>query len=302
MDEIAVGAVVFQREKKAADLLNSIDGNNLIDTVYIADNGEMTGYKREIYSREYTFGLEVLDLPYDSGLGHGRREIVEHSEESYLLIVDSDVEIPHNIGQLQTILQHRSELGGVGGVLIEGGRIRSDCYDLFERGQLLVKDIRSPKQVQKIGGLPFVEFEQIQNVAMYRRECLTDYCWDPEYKIGWEHTDFFLGHQRRTDWSFGVCPEVMFRHYPGGDEQYHSKRQSQKRIRQSKQYFLNKWGFKQVMNGETRWLGTQHRTPGIKDEIVAIIKEGILQLSPFLQVWVMNSRDYVRKLRGKPPA
>jgi len=186
-------------------------------------------------------------------------------------------------------------------VLTETDRIRSDCHDLFEQGPILIKDIRSPKRVQEVAGLPLVEFDQIQNVTMYRRDCLEDYCWDPEYKIGWEHTDFFVGHGRQTDWSFGVSPEVMFRHYPGGDESYRSKRRSWARIHKSKQYFLDKWGFEQVMNGETRWLGTQHRTPGISDELIEIVKKGLLQLPPSAQAELMNLRDCIRMLRGKPP-
>ena len=302
MEEIAVGATVFDRAEKVADLLDSIGPETPISAVYLGDNGNTTERKEEIYSKEYPVELHVLDLQYDSGLGHSRRKIVERSDEPYLLVVDSDVEIPHEVGRLHTILRQRPELGGVGGVLIEGDRIRSDCYDLFERGSLLLRDLKEPKQVQEVAGLPLVEFDQIQNVAMYRRECLEDYCWDSAYTIGWEHTDFFVGHKKRTEWSFGVSPEVMFRHYPGGDENYRSKRRSWTRIRESKQYFLDKWGFRQVVNGETRWLGTQHRTPGISDEIIEIIKQGIIWLPPSAQAKIMNLRDYTRKLRGEPPS
>ncbi|WP_123620079.1 glycosyltransferase family 2 protein [Halorubrum sp. CSM-61] len=302
MDEIAVGTVVFQRAEKIRDLLDSIDEHSLIETVYVGDNGEITDRKREIYDREYPFELNVLDLKYDSGLGHSRREIVEESNEPYLLIVDSDVEIPHNVGQLQTILQHRPDLGGVGGVLIESDRIRSDCYDLFKRGPVLLKDIQSPKQVQKVSGLPLVEFDQIQNVAMFRRECLEDYCWDSEYTIGWEHTDFFVGHKRRTDWSFGVCPEIMFRHYPGGDESYRAKRRSWTRIHESKQYFLDKWDFEQVMNGETNWLRSNSGVQSSQEAIETVGKRILLSLPPKIQASAMNMRDRIRYYRGQPPA
>jgi len=302
MDEIAAGAVVFQRAEKVRDLLNSIDEHSPIGTVYIGDNGKITDRKLEIYDREYPFELHVLDLEYDSGLGHSRRKIVEESDEPYLLIVDSDVEIPHNVGQLQTILQHRPELGGVGGVLIETDKIRSDCYDLFDQGPVLLKSIRSRKRVQEVSGLPLVEFDQIQNVAMYRRECLEDYCWDPEYTIGWEHTDFFLGHKRRTEWSFGVCPEIMFRHYPGGDENYRAKRKSWTRIHESKQYFLDKWDLEQVMNGETNWLRSNSGVQPTKEPIEDVGKRIILSLPPTVQASAMNIRDRIRYYRGQPPA
>jgi hypothetical protein len=302
MSDIAVGATVFQREEKVARLLASIDAESPIETVYLGDNGELTDRKQEIYSREFPFELEVLDLEYDSGLGHSRRKIVERSDEPYLLIVDNDVEITHNVAQFQTILRHRTDLGGVGGILIEDDRIRSDCHDLFERGQLLLKDIREPKQVQEVAELPLVEFDQIQNVAMYRRECLEDYCWDSEYTIGWEHTDFFVGHQKQTDWSFGLCPEVMFRHYPGGDTSYISKRRNKERLRASKQYFLEKWGYKQVLNGQVNWLQTHSGLPTKQRLVEHFLKHLILELPPGTQVSLMNLRDSVRDILGKPPA
>jgi hypothetical protein len=261
----------------------------------------MTERKQEIYNEDYEFDLEVLDLEFDAGLGHSRRKIVERSDEPYLLIVDSDVRIPHNVSDLYTILQRRPDLGGVGGVLIESDQIRSDCYDLFDRGSLLVKDIREPKQVQEVAELPLVEFDQIQNVALYRRDCLEDYCWDSSYTIGWEHTDFFLGHKKQTEWSFGVCPEVMFRHYPGGDTGYKSKRQSKERIRKTKKYFLKKWGYEQVLMGQVNWLQTNSGLPTKQRLVEQLIKHVIFSLPSSLKISSMKLRDTLRYLRGKPP-
>lgn len=302
MNEIALGATVFQREEKVANLLGSIDPDSPIKTVYLGDNGKITKRKEEVYAKDYPFELEILDLEFDSGLGYSRRQIVEQSEEPYLLIVDSDVKIPHNVDQLHTILQNRPDLGGVGGVLIEDDQIRSDCYDLFNEGPLLMKDIREPKQVQEVAGLSLVEFDQIQNVAMYRKECLEDYCWDSEYRIGWEHTDFFLGHKENTTWSFGVCPEVMFRHYPGGDLEYMSKRRDIERLRQTKEYFLKKWGYEQVLMGQVNWLQTNDGVASQQQFVEQLLKHLILSLPTGIQVSLMNLRDSLRKIRGKPPA
>lgn len=302
MNEIALGATVFKREEKVANLLDSIPSDSLIRSVYLGDNGEITENKKKIYSKKYPFDLNVLDLEYDSGLGHSRQRIVKESDEPYLLIVDSDVEIPHNVELLYTILQQRDDLGGVGGILIENDQIRSDCYDLFENGPLLLKDIREPKQVQNVSKAPFVPFDQIQNVAMYRRDCVEDYCWDSAYTIGWEHTDFFIGHKKQTSWSFGVCPEVMFRHYPGGDTDYTNKRRSKQRLKKTKEYFLNKWGYRQVVNGQVNWLQTNDGLPYKYRLVEQLIKHGILSLPPSVQARIIELRDSIRKFRGKPPA
>lgn len=301
MSEIAVGATVFDRRNKIESLLDSIGSELPINTVYIADNGCIDEQKTQIYGKEYPFDIEVLDLEYDSGLGHSRREIVNRSNEEYLLIVDNDVEIPYNVTELHTILENRTDLGGVGGVLIETSRIRSDCHDLFNRGSILIKDIREAKTVQEVAGSPLIEFDQIQNVTLYRRECLEDYCWDPKYKIGWEHTDFFIGHKKQTQWSFAVCPEVMFHHNPGGDTSYISKRKSKDRLQESKEYFLEKWGYEQVLNGQVNWLQTNSGLPTKQRLIEQFIKHFILSLPPNLQLSVLDLRDYFRKLQGKPP-
>lgn len=301
MNGIALGATVFNRHEKVDDLLESADEVSCIESVYLGDNGRLTENKKEIYNRNYSFDLEVLDLEYDSGLGHSRREIVKQSDEPFLLIVDSDVEVPKNVSHLYSILDERPTLGGVGGVLIESDRIRSDCHDLFLRDNLLVKHINESKTIQSVDGLPAVEFDLIQNVAMYRRECLEDYCWDPEYKIGWEHTDFFVGHKKQTDWSFAVCPEVLFRHYPGGGSSYVSKRRNRQRIEHSKQYFLKKWGYQQVLMGHINWLQTSSGLPTKQRIVEQSVKHVILSLPPNAQIAVMNLRDSIRKLRGQPP-
>lgn len=301
MDDIALGATVFKRAEKVATLLQSASAIQGIQRVYIADNGEITDRKDEIYSADYPFELEVLDLEYDSGLGYGREQIVKESEEPYLLVVDNDVEIPHNVDQLWSILNEREELGGVGGVLIEGNQLRSQCFDLHEWGSLLVKDIRGGTAVERVKDLPLVTFDLIQNVAMYRRECLEDYCWDPAYKIGWEHTDFFVGHKHESEWTFGVCPEVQFRHHPGGDESYMDDRRNYERIRASKNHFLNKWGYDQVMNGQIHWLETHTGRPRPGYLVSELGKAGLFQLPPGVLAPLMNLRDRIRKARGKPP-
>lgn len=302
MDEIALGATVFQREEKVASLLKSVSSDLPISTVYIGDNGDITDRKQEIYADDYSFDLTVLDLEYDSGLGYSRQQIVKNSDEPYLLIVDSDVTIPKNVMDLYTILEAREDLGGVGGVLIEDSRIRGDSHDLFEEDSLLVKDIRGPKPVQKVEGHPLVEFDQIQNVTMYRRECVEDYTWDPEYRIGWEHTDFFVAQKHQTDWNFGVAPHVMFRHYPGGGETYMNDRLDKNRIQHSKQYFLDKWDYDQVLIGQVNWLQTTSRMPSKVQLTEQLLKHGIMALPTELQIAVMNFRDAWRRIQGKPPA
>lgn len=252
MASIALGVTVFTRTEKLAQLLSSVE--DPIEKVYVADGGTIDEEREQVYAASYPFELEVIDLAYGSGLGHGRNEIVKHLSEDYLVIVDSDNEVPHNIGLLADQLDARPGLGGVSGLLFEFGNVVGACHDFYEEDNVLIKDIREQKESQQIAGAPFVEFEFVPNAGMFRKECLDEYSWDPEYVIGKEHEDFFIGHKKQTDWRFGTCPSVVFPHHPGGGDSYMSNRKSNRELAKSKQYFLQKWNYRQLVYVRGRWV------------------------------------------------
>jgi len=254
--EIAVGTKVFKRTEKLKDLLASVP--EFISTVYVADDGRTT--KREhIYSDSYPFDLTLIDLDYDEGLGAGRRAIVERMTEDYLVIVDSDHVLPDNLDVLQNLLESNPDVGGVAGAVIE-----PEIPSFFVTGQQFVEkgdDLhRGPflgqgdVSVEMTGGYPIVYFDLVANAAMFRRECLEDYNWDPKYVIGYEHVDFYVGHWKQTDWEFTVCPSVVFEHYPGGGSEYNANRYDNNKISSSEKYFLDKWGYEEdVIDGGFQW-------------------------------------------------
>lgn len=255
MEDIAIGVTVFKRINKLEHLLKSVN-SELLSKVYVADDGEITDRKREVYNRKYPFDLTVFDLPFDAGLGYGRNKIFEELSEDYMLLLDSDMEVPHNVSILFEQLESNKQIGGICGLFLENNRISTSCCDLFEEEGAIIKDIRSEKDITFIAEAPFVEFEFISNAAMFRRECLEDYSWDPEYTIGREHIDFYVGHKRETNWTFGLCPEVLFPHHPGGTEDYLDHRQSGKKYKEAEEYFMNKWGYNKFVHSHNNWLDT----------------------------------------------
>lgn len=246
MGRVAAGVKVFSRAGKLRNLLKSLEEAG-IKKVYVADDGKPSQQKREIYDSEYDFELEVIDLEYDAGLGYGRNEIVERMSEDYLLLVDADHEVPTNVDVLKKQLEASPELGGVGGLLLENGRLKGSAHDLIEEGEILVRDIRSEKHQHLVAAHPIVKFDFIPNAALFRTECLEDYSWDPNFVIGWEHLDFYIGHKRQTEWEFGISPSVVFEHYPGGSESYLINRKNRGKLMASKDYLLAKWGYDQVV-------------------------------------------------------
>lgn len=295
---VALGVPVYQRTEKLRSLLESVE-EVAVDAVYVADNGH-TEERRELYDDEWAFDLEVLDVEYDSGLGNCRARIVEALEEDYLLITDSDHTVPHNVSTLVDQLEARPDVGGVCGLLFEHGGLRATCHDLYEHGDVLVRDVRG-KDADLVAGSPFVEFDFLNNVAAFRRECVEEYHWDPNLQQGKPHLDFYVGHMRRTDWQFGVCPEVQFPHYPGGSTTYQSHRNKRRRLAEAREYFLEKWGYRQIAYGQLEWLETQDRVPDEGQALESLAKALVYRLPIDAQARVTDLRLALRRLKGDPP-
>ena len=300
MPKIALGTKVFSRVGRLRSLFDSLQGT-FIDSVYVADDGKPTEEKTSLYEGDYKFDLTVLNLEYDAGLGYGRNRIVEESNEPYLLIVDSDHQIPPNVDRLVDQLEARPDLGGVAGLLFERGKIRGTCHDLYRQGDVLVRDVRGQKEVQRVANDPLIEYDFIPNTCLFRRECLEDRMWDPEYIIGKEHLDFYWTHKQETDWTFGINPTVLFDHYPGGDTNYVTNRESAEKLNYSKHYFLDKWDLRTIVLGKTDWTDAtrSNRTPKYLAE--QGIKNLLVSLPPYLQTPLMKFRDAIRRRRNRPP-
>lgn len=258
MPNVALGVVVLNRVDKLTRLLKSTE-DTAVDTVYVADNGKDTAKKASLYAQNFDFKLEVLDLEYDIGLGTSRDAIVKALDEEYLLIADSDHEIVDDINRLVSILESHEDVGGVAGSVMEPerGRIWQSAKDFYESGSNLFRSADyNEKELEQINGSIFVQFDFIPYPALYRVECLEDYSWDPEYPLGRAHVDFYVGHWKRTEWIFGICPQVHFGHYPGGDRIYKSHRRDSEKYRRAKSHFREKWGYDSIQPGRGYWYDT----------------------------------------------
>lgn len=295
MVDVALGVVVFTRTEKLRRLLESVDRKS-IETVYIADNGELTPRKEDLYAENFSFETIVLDLAYDIGVSYSRNRIVDEFDEDHLLIVDSDIEIPNNTDILSDQLAARPDIGGIAGSIIEPrkGRIWQSAKDIYEENDVLFRDSRhETKEVEYVSDSPFVEFDMIPNVTVFRKECLQDYSWDPDCPIGREHADFFVGHWRETDWTFGICPEVNFRHYPGGDAEYTSYRHDTSTRTRAENYFLEKWGYDDFRMGEPYWYDTHRSNAPLFERAYRLYREE--GLKPVLDRGIEKGSRAVRR-------
>lgn len=291
---IALGVVFLSRTERLKRLLASAE-RSFVDNVYIADNGPPSSAKDELYNRSYPFDLEVIDVPEPS-LGRGRKAITDEVTEDYLLVVDSDVTIPNNVNVLLKQLQETDSMGGICGNLIEPevGRFVQGAKDFREKGNKLYRGGNlEKKDVEFVAGSPLVRFDQVPNVTLFDVACLDDYTWDPEYTIGYEHVDFYVGHWKLTDWEFAVSPEVIFPHYPGGDTAYNTKRMDDTTITESRDYFLDKWGYDSIYTGKS-WFDTEKKS--IADKAYEKYQEkDILEFSMQGARWFWKKTELILK-------
>lgn len=283
MASVALGTKVFSRTNDLRNLLETIP-EGVFDTIYVADDGEMSPQKERLYKEK---SIQLLDLEYDIGLSTGRNKIVKEATEDYLCICDTDHRVPNNITTLVDQLESNNELGGVGGIIVEPGdnQIYYEAQDFAERNQQNTL-VRSPllrdKNIQIISDSPFISFDFIPNAAVFRREVLEEYPWDNEFTIEGEHLDYYLNHWKNSKWKFGINPAVIFQHYPGGDPDYMAERHSTDKESNSKSYIMKKWGYDNISLDSYRWVtvtGERRGQMSVPENIIRIIRDdGIRKL------------------------
>ncbi|MGQ4892557.1 MAG: glycosyltransferase family 2 protein [Candidatus Njordarchaeia archaeon] len=257
LSDVTVGFKTFYRTEKLETALKSLVGLG-IKEVIVADDGPEDNKKEEIYKKmkEY-LPLKILKLPYDAGLGYGRKEIVKKCKTKYLLIIDDDMEVPNNVHLLKRILENEKDLGGIAGCWSEYGKLKCGAHNLGYKQGYVIRYVPERVEINVIDDIPYVYFDFIPNSALFRMKALKDYCWDENYVINFEHIDFYWGHKQLRKWRFAVTPAVFFKHYPGGNKTYRRFRLSRERSKRSKEYFLKKWNLKGVINLQ---MGFIHQT------------------------------------------
>lgn len=281
MTSIALGTVTLNRTDRLENLLQSVN-QTPVDQVYVADNGLMNGKKKQLYQRSFDFDITVYDLEYDIGLGYCRKHIADNFEEDYLLVADDDHVLNRDVERLKKILESRDSIGGVAGTIVEPtpGRVWQSAKDFEERDNCLYRGATiEDKNIDIISHNPFIEFDFIPYPTLYRRECIDDYGWDTQFEIGRAHIDFYLTHWRETDWSFGICPNVFFEHYPGGNATYADHRENEEKYERSFRRFDEKWGYDDVSIGESHWLDSAQTASSVSDRIMEIVSnDGLIGL------------------------
>jgi len=252
-NDIAVGVPMFSREQALQNCLDSLP--SYIETAYVADNG--AEIERGVYQREYPFSVEVLDLPYDCGIGKCRHEIAEACEEDYLWVGDNDMEITreNDLQILKCILENNPDLGGVSGWLIEDNTVRAGARNLRKHGSTAIKDVSDIPEME--GEIPFCRFDFIPQAGLFKSAVFDDYNYDPDVEAT-EHLDFFVAHQQ-TQWEFASTPAVVVKHNKWINESYRESERGGNHA--DMDITADKWGIETVVPGNRAdWGYVRNRT------------------------------------------
>lgn len=222
-------------------------------SIVVADDGTIDERKGRLYeeaSERMESAFKLLRLPFDTGLSAGRNAIVEMAETEYLLMLDDDQEVPANLMDLAEVLETDQEIGGVSCMWREYGRYRCTATDLIDEDDFIIRDAQRRNFMTTNTGVSYAYFDLVPNSTLFRRECLVDQNWDPEYRIGYEHLDFFLAHKRLGRWRFAVAPAAVIEHFPARSGEYSNAfRHNRDRLMYSQRYFFRKWSKARIIQG-----------------------------------------------------
>jgi glycosyltransferase involved in cell wall biosynthesis len=259
---ITVGIKTFFRKKPLKQCLDSLKGHDFYEVI-IADDGEIDVEKENIYKEaSKSLPLNLIKLDFNTGLAEGRNKIVKSCKSEYLLILDDDHTIPSNVIELKEVLENDNLIGGVSCIWNEFGRLKCTASDLYigNEGTLVKKVVNDSKVFfTPWSNIRYKLFDFVPNSTLFKIECLKDYYWDPFYKIGKEHLDFYLTHKIKEKWKFAVALNVIVGHFPLNDTIYLNFRRGEQ-LKASDTYFKNKFNIKAIKN-ESSFIGN------FKDEI-----------------------------------
>jgi glycosyltransferase involved in cell wall biosynthesis len=276
--DVTVGIKTFLRTPKLRLCMESLAAHPW-RAVIVADDGPIDDERQRLYSEfSSRIPLSLLKLDFDTGLAAGRNEIVRHCQTDYLLMLDDDQTVPANIGMLAEVLDEDRRLGGVSCIWIERDGPTCSACDIGIEGTRIVKRIVEDKAPHATSsGQRYVIFDFIPNSTLFRTDCLRELPWDPFYKIGKEHLDFYLSHKQLGKWLFAVSLDVKIGHHPEQSSGEYRKFRGGERLRVSEEYFLKKFGATSVVQE------SQYMEPADGKSFVAVIARRLRTLRDLLE-------------------
>ncbi|PSO54704.1 MAG: hypothetical protein BRC34_06435 [Cyanobacteria bacterium QH_1_48_107] len=281
--EISVGIKTFLRPNLLSKVLESLSYYPFREIIIADDNPDYVKYDyNKVYENYSHLPLNILRLPFYTGLAAGRNYIVNSCNSGYLLLLDDDQIVNDTTFITLDVLEQDRELGGVSCLWEEFGKFKCTACNIYMQSGYIIKELRYMSAVYYTSNNnKFSYFDFIPNSTLYRVDALKEIPWDPYYKIGSEHIDFYVAHKLCGKWKFAVALDAYIKHCPQDEKNYNSYRRGD-RLVESFQYFKDKFGIKDKIEGkkylDSFKIGTFLRRLGISVEL-SVLLESILNKS-----------------------
>ena len=206
--------------------------------IVVADDGEHTDEKRNL-------PVTYLELPFDSGVPHGRNTGVGHVETEFVLVVDDDTYFTgtERLDEMEKLLEIADVVCGTSHVA--GRETHYEGFLRIDGSTLHMTPTTGP--VREYKDVRYIECDLALNLTMARTETLREHPWDTEFKVAYEHLDWFLAAQR-AGLKVLYAPDSRFAHRPeveGLDMARYMRFRWRKPWRDR---FFRKWGLETVRN------------------------------------------------------
>ena len=200
---VSIGVKTFLRDKLLFNTISNIRAYLPDVQIIIADDGDSSSEKTEVYNYLRKQEHEVIVLPFDSGFGMKSNVIASACKRPYLLIGSDDFDFTwqacQGIERLCQTLDNNPHIS------IASGRVNNRKYefDLQDLGDTIIET-----PVDDSGTNPLLIVDLTVNYSLIRKEVFQKVCWDDDVKIGGgEHGAFFVDCMRagiQTAWVRGV--------------------------------------------------------------------------------------------------
>lgn len=180
LNKVSIGIRTFLRDPQLFEVISAIKDTMPETEICIADDGDKSEEKSKLYLELVKQGHQVLELPFDSGLGAKSNALVESFSHPYFLLGTDDFdfrpkEVREGIEKLVEVLDHTD-------VDVASGRVNNIPYEFdLEEKDGVVKEI--PVMIDSLTW--FTQVDLTVNYFLAKRRVFEKVRWDaPIPRIG----------------------------------------------------------------------------------------------------------------------
>ena len=207
MIDVTILIKTFQRPDCLKNCLKSIREFYPDIQIFVADDSDdAVDVKKE--------HLEIISLPFDSGLSAGRNFLLNRVETKYFLLVDDDFIFTSKTDlKLMRKILIEDDIDLISGLTNRVPENKIQTYKgLLELHGSELRCIDGYRGLTKSG---YKKYDLVMNFFMAKTDSVKKVMWDEELKIV-EHTDFFLRAKGKLD--IACCPDVVVNHLKNNNE------------------------------------------------------------------------------------